>query len=48
MDDPGNPDPDPEFNNAKKNVHDICIFCLQIPMFIPDDTVQYDLCYNGI
>ena len=27
MDDPGNPDPDPEFHNAKINVHDICISC---------------------
>ena len=43
VDDPENWDPDPEFYNVKKKKWTWYLyFFLQIPMFVPDDTIWYD------
>ena len=54
MDDPGNPDPDPEFYNAKKHVYDICISCYKfqhLSLMTQCDmiyvTMAYKKCYKG-
>ena len=54
VDDPRNPDPDPEFYNAKKNIHDICISCYKYQCLslitqcnMIYVTMAYDKCYKG-